>query len=1144
VKLEELVPGARVRGLISEPVEVVKAEWLGADYVTVTYRGHGGEIEQRLVARDDEASLEPDRPRAGISTPDDVRGWKLGIEAMRIRHAGLIDPMLAVSSSTLRPLPHQIKAVYGELLPRTPLRYLLADDPGAGKTIMCGLYVKELLLRGDLQRCLVVAPGGLVDQWADELWEKFRLRFRVLTRELITTTVGGSVFEDHPLLIARMDMLARNEELQDLLEKSEWDLVVVDEAHRMSARLAGREMETTKRYGLGRLLGGITRNFLLMTATPHSGDPAAFQAFLALLDQDRFAGANKGVAAPGTDLMRRMLKEELLTMEGKPLFPQRLASTVRYALSSDEQRLYEAVSDYVRHEMNRADRLRHSGDRRGNTVGFALTVLQRRLASSPEAILRSLERRRDRLVRLRDDLAASGQTSVPQADEISGVPVPSNPDVEDPDRDEAVVEEAEEVLADAASAATTLAELDAEVQSLAVLVDLAAHVRRQAQDSKWLELRSILDGDPVHGLGGGSNRKFIVFSEHRDTLRYLVERISALPGRADSVVEIHGGLSRPRRAEVQRRFQQDPGTTVLVATDAAGEGLNLQCAHLMVNYDLPWNPNRIEQRFGRIHRIGQTEVCHLWNLVADGTREGDVFRRLLDKMQEQSKAYQGKVFDVLGEAFEGEPLRDLLVKAVRYGDDPEVRRQLDVVIDDRVGKGIPELVQRRALHAEVLQGVDLDDARERVDTGMRSKLQPHFVSSWFESSLKDAGGRVRRRADGLFEVGLVPDDVRSAARQRNGAVLRSRYDVVSLDPESAASGPLDSTVELVAAGHPLLESLADVAEQRVQHLLRDGVVLVDDTSVGSAPRVFCAVMHEVVDGHARPHTVSRRVALAEVEPGGTSREVGPAYLDYRPATDDETAALATVLAASPHREALDKVAVEWAMAHLVPEHLAKVRETHAVAVERARVDVEQRLGSEVAFWKNKASRAGSGTDPQASRRLAEAEGRRAKRMRDLEADGKVVPRPPRVLACALVVPSHLLVAGATEARDEATTPRLARAVHAVARAEASLGHQVYEPSTGLTCIRSVQPDGLSRWVDVLVEPLSSRSVTVSRSQLMQARNLGERYRLALVRTPPTGEGAELRYAHDPFRRVRDGGLDQHAFELPWASLWRSAVEPT
>lgn len=378
VRLEELTPGARVGGVVSHgAVSVVQVRWHGSNAVTLIYQDDTGRSDQRLLYRGHEPSLWLEEASRAYAFDGDPGLFRLAAEALRIRMAARFDPMLAVTTSDLDPLPHQIRAVYGELLPRTPLRFLLADDPGAGKTIMAGLYLKELLLRGDLSRCLIVAPGGLVEQWQEELAEKFSLRFELLTRTMIDATVDGSVFEQHPLLIARMDQLARAEDLAAPLERSDWDLVVVDEAHRMSAHYFGGELKTTMRYRLGQLLGRVTRHFLLMTATPHAGKEESFQAFLALLDADRFEGRYRdGVHSADTSgLMRRMVKEDLLTFDGRPLFPERVAETLRYQLSDGERELYEAVTQYVREEMNRADRLKEEGDKpRGNTVGFALTA--------------------------------------------------------------------------------------------------------------------------------------------------------------------------------------------------------------------------------------------------------------------------------------------------------------------------------------------------------------------------------------------------------------------------------------------------------------------------------------------------------------------------------------------------------------------------------------------------------------------------------------------------------------------------------------------------------------------------------------------------------------------------------------------------
>jgi len=400
-----------------------------------------------------------------------------------------------------------------------------------------------------------------------------------------------------------------------------------------------------------------------MTATPPAGKEEDFQLFLGLLDPDRFEGKFRRGAhsTDTTGLMRRMIKEELLTFDGKPLFPERIAETAPYELSPLESDLYAEVTHYVCTEMNRAQRLE---SKRGNTVGFALTVLQRRLASSPEAIWRSLQRHRRRLELRRQEMldapvAAPTDESLSRADSV----LADLDDLEELDAEQ--VERLEEEVVDAATAARTVHELEAELRTLKDLERRAARVRQSGQDRKWTELRTIVLERAMVADREGAPRKLIIFTEHRDTLAYLAGRLRDLLGRDDAVTEIHGGVGRSERRRRTEEFTKNAQCRILVATDAAGEGLNLQRAHLMVNYDLPWNPNRIEQRFGRIHRIGQREVCRLWNLVASGTREGDVYTRLLAKVEEQRRAYGGRLFDVLGEVFTDEPLRDLLLRAIR-----------------------------------------------------------------------------------------------------------------------------------------------------------------------------------------------------------------------------------------------------------------------------------------------------------------------------------------------------------------------------------------------------------------------------------------------------------------------------------------------
>src|SRR6202165_1262364 len=432
-RLEDLQATAAGRGILPEQiVTVVNVQWFGSEALELTYKTPEGKVANELLYRHDEPRLEIVEQGRPWSFDGDGALFRLVSEAQRIRLAHLFDPVLAVHTSVVEPLPHQITAVYESMLPRQPLRFLLADDPGAGKTIMAGLLMKELVARGDLQRCLVVCPGSLAEQWQDELYRRFHLPFEILTNDKLEAARTGNWFSETNLVIARLDKLSRNEDVQQKLQAPDcrWDLVVCDEAHKMSATFFGGEVKYTKRYRLGQLLSTLSRHFLLMTATPHNGKEEDFQLFMALLDGDRFEGRFRdGVhAADVSDLMRRMVKEGLVKFDGPPLFPDRIAYPVPYRLSDAEARLYTSVTEYVRDEFNRADALQK--DKR-NTVGFALTILQRRLASSPEAIYQSLRRRRERLQgRLRElELLQRGAAVAPALE--STVPVLDDEDVDD-----------------------------------------------------------------------------------------------------------------------------------------------------------------------------------------------------------------------------------------------------------------------------------------------------------------------------------------------------------------------------------------------------------------------------------------------------------------------------------------------------------------------------------------------------------------------------------------------------------------------------------------------------------------------------------------------------------------------------------------
>jgi hypothetical protein len=494
-RLEDLTPSAAVRGILPDSlVTVVNTQWFGSEALELTYKAPDGRVANQLLYRHDEARIDVVEQGRPWSFDGDGALFRLVSEAHRIRLAHLFDPVLAVHTSLVDPLPHQITAVYEAMLPRQPLRFLLADDPGAGKTIMAGLFIKELIARGDLRRCLIVCPGSLAEQWQDELHRRFHLPFEILTNDKLEAARTGNWFLENDLAIARLDKLSRNEDVQQKLSAPDcrYDLIVCDEAHKLSATFFGGEVKYTKRYRLGQLLSGLTRHFLLMTATPHNGKEEDFQLFMALLDGDRFEGKFRdGVhQVEVSDLMRRMVKEGLLKFDGTPLFPERIAYTVPYKLSAAEARLYKEVTDYVREEFNRAEALEN--DKRAGTVGFALTILQRRLASSPEAIYQSLRRRRERLEKRVRELELLQRGAAAPAPAFAG-PVLDPEDVEDlEEAPENEIEAAEEEILDQATAASTIAELKFEIATLGRLEALAGEVRRGGQDTKWRELAQLL----------------------------------------------------------------------------------------------------------------------------------------------------------------------------------------------------------------------------------------------------------------------------------------------------------------------------------------------------------------------------------------------------------------------------------------------------------------------------------------------------------------------------------------------------------------------------------------------------------------------------------------------------------------------------
>ncbi len=1172
-KLELLTPGAAVRGVLPDClVTVVSVSWFGSEAMELTYKTPTGKVANELLYRHDEPRLEVVEQGRPWSFDGDGALFRLVSEAQRIRLAYLFDPVLAVHTSVVEPLPHQITAVYESMLPRQPLRFLLADDPGAGKTIMAGLLIKELMARGDLQRCLVVCPGSLAEQWQDELFRRFHLPFDILTTDKLEAARTGNWFLETNLAIARLDKLSRNEELHDKLRAPDcrWDLIVCDEAHKMSASLFGGEIKYTKRHRLGQLLSTLTRHFLLMTATPHNGKEEDFQLFMSLLDGDRFEGRFRdGVHSTDvSDLMRRMVKENLLKFDGTPLFPERIAYTVPYRLSDGEAQLYKEVTNYVREEFNRAEALQN--DKRAGTVGFALTILQRRLASSPEAIYQSLRRRRERLEgRLRElELLNRANEATPVAN--APQPVLDPDDVEDLDEaPDGEVQEAEEQILDQATAARTIAELKIEIATLKRLEALALTVRRSGDDRKWRELASLLgeiftpaglpdrvaETSPPYGSGEipgptpSPHQKLVIFTEHRDTLGYLQDRVATLLGRPQAVVVIHGGIGREDRMKLQESFRHDPEVRVLLATDAAGEGINLQRAHLMVNYDLPWNPNRIEQRFGRIHRIGQTEVCHLWNLVAEETREGDVYRRLLDKLEQARHALGGQVFDVLGKLqFEGRALRDLLIEAIRYGDQPEVRARLTKVVENALDRSqLQSLLEERALVHDAMDASRVQRVREDMERAEARRLQPHYIESFFKAGFALVGGSVKQREPRRYEITHVPAPVRNRDRLIGmGEPVLPRYERIAFE-KSLVAPPGQPLAAFVCPGHPLLDSVIDLTLERHRDLLKRGAVLVDERDAGTEPRVLFYLEHGIQDavptavGDRR--VISKRLLYVEIGPDGTSRHVRYApYLDYRPLAAGEPSV--ETLLARPECQwisrDLEPKVQGHAVAHVVPEHLSEVRDARTALIDKTAAAVKDRLTKEIAYWDHRAeqlklqeqagrpnARLNSG---EARKRADGLQARLQKRLEDLRLEAQISPLPPVVLGGVLVVPVGLLARlGGRAVAPPATIDTQAAAARAravVMEAERAMGFDPIDreaDKVGYDIESRVPGTGKLRFIEVKGRVEGASTVTVTRNEILYSLNKPEDFILAIVEL--RGDGTHrLHYLREPFRREPDFGV--------------------
>jgi hypothetical protein len=662
-------------------------------------------------------------------------------------------------------------------------------------------------------------------------------------------------------------------------------------------------------------------------------------------------------------------------------------------------------------------------------------------------------------------------------------------------------------------------------------------------------------------------RKLIIFSEHRDTLNYLQSKIAGVLGTPEAIVTIHGGTHRDERRKIQFLFRSDPQVRVLIATDAAGEGVNLQNANLMVNYDLPWNPNRLEQRFGRIHRIGQQEVCHLWNLVAKETREGDVYHRLLQKLETESDALQGRVFDILGEVFEDESLKDLLIRAIRYGDQPEIRARLLQKVDSALDQShLRSLLNRNALAQESMSAERLFAVKEEMEKAEARRLQPFFVRSFFQKAFAALGGSIHPREAERFEITHVPAAIRerdrliSGRNRRDLAPVLKRYERVCFTKEAVR--PLDRPgadfAQLLHPGHPLLLSISDLILEQHGNLLRQGAILVDPADEGTEPHLLFLLTHEISSGDGQ--VLSKRLQFVRVAPDGTAAFAGWApHLDLEPLAPANRPLLRDILSAPWICADQEKRALGLAASTLVPEHYGEVANRRIAHVDKTLAAVHERLSKEIAFWSDRWLKLKEDQDAgkdvrlnleNARRTVADLEGRLDNRRKELQAMRHVVNGTPVALGGALVIPAGLLrrlrgevpadLAIATFAADAAARARIERlAMDAVRRAEESRGCRVVDVSAqkcgwDLTSYPPADPDDRQpepRHIEVKGRVKGATTVTVTRNEILYALNQADKFVLAIVLV---GEGDAIdgpHYVTHPFKEEPGWGVSSVNYDL-------------
>ena len=958
-----------------------------------------------------------------------LEAWALGI-------AHEFDPWFALSMSRVDPLPHQLEAVYEHLLKLPTVRFLLADDAGAGKTIMAGLLIRELKLRGLVERILVACPSNLAFQWQRELREKFDEQFLVIRGSDLREQYGVNRWLENKQIVTSLD-LAKREDILPSLRQARWDLVIVDEAHRMSAR---DETHKSLRYKLGELLRDSADRILLLTATPHKGDPANFTLFLQLLDRDAYADVKsiaEAMEKRQAPFYLRRTKEAMVhfperaedgSWQARPVFTKRIARTADFPIDGAEFDLYRNVTQFVKRQSARA--AARGDDTWARAVRFLMSLYQRRLASSTHALRRSLDRRARRL-----------EEGLSRASRIAKTAPPNLPDLEDlEEMDDAERDRIEKIM-DAVTLAGNKEQVRDEISELRMLAGDARAIENAGAEAKLEHLRRIMQEE---GFFDNRGRRLLIFTEFRDTLDYLMERLESWGFSAGC---IHGGMKPGARDEpgtrlhAERQFR-DGAIQVLAATEAAGEGINLQCCHVMFNYDIPWNPNRLEQRMGRIHRYGQARDCLIFNFVATNTAEGKVLQRLLEKLQEIRDALDDDaVFNVVGEVLPSAHVERVLrdYYAGKLG---------DADLEDRILKDVDEKhfrdICKNALEGLATRTLNLDMLKERRAHAQEKRIVPETIARFIEDAAELAKLPLTRvkGSPHTFDPGRTPAGLRKFEREPDWRLpeLGARYPRFSTDRTAAQAGNL----EWVTPGHALFEALRRYSLDIGRESLARGACFY--SVAHDAPSRLDFYRARAVDGLGR--TVNERLFTVELFADGE-----PCLREYR--------TLGNMAPASPPADlppvAFLPEATAWLNEHAFAPFVEAIQKDREAEVERIRAHVELSLTEVLGRADDEIGRANQdkadgaagaeGRLARAENRHDEISARRDRRRAGFERQRAVTLQGVERIATALVMP-HPDHAAPDIRRMRPNPETEATAMRVVMGRERAAGRQADDVSAG------------------------------------------------------------------------------------------------